>query len=197
MKSIRMLPTAALVATCLAFSGLTSAPSLAAVGESPIGTYTGRLVNLTPIFPRHSTTTLTLRLKRLTTAEEAQKMADVLRRKGEVALQDELWKQEAGSLQIDGHVGLPVAAALWSEDEAGGHLVLVINRPISLREFWNMSRSKDYPFTIVELDLASDGHGSGEMVAAAKIDITKDSTVQIESLGVIPLRILRLQRESS
>ena len=160
----------------------------------PTGLYTAELVNLEPGFPRFTTVPVRLWIDSWTPADRAQGLVDLLRGQGATAFADALWRHEIGRLQIDGRLGLPIAAAFPIHEAGRDRLVLILNRPIAPWEFWRFARSLDYRFTVLELDLGADGQGSGSMVGAAKLHVDKDSKLVVTSLGNLPLRLLTVRR---
>lgn len=166
------------------------------VTESELtGTYTGILVDPATVFPRDLTHFFTVRLERLTPQSDLEQMVELLREEGQDALEDELWKREVGTIQIDQSLAYPIAAAVrFNGDHDMGHLVLVINRPMSIGEVFNATRSTDYPFSIIEIDLAQDGPTSGEMLVAAQMRFTGDDLV-VRNLAFQPVRLLNVEHE--
>lgn len=187
-----------LVPSCAGAQGTTKAPAAAqeALAAEMTGRYHGILVNPQTVYPRDLANRLTIRVDRLTTPEEADRMAEILRDRGNDALEDELWKKDVGRIQIDQGLGYPIAAALAFEEEGMDRLVLVITRPISIGEIFSASRSADYPFSVVALDLGEDGEGSGELVVAAQLHFGDDGRLLVDEYGAVPLRILNVDRDS-
>src|SRR6185312_3656157 len=98
---------------------------------------------------------------------------------------------EGGYSRVKGGLGYPVAAARSKPDAGGGRVIrLMIDRPLSSREEANSLRSADYPFSYVELHLDAGGKGDGMFIAAAKVTLDVNNTVDIESLGVQPFKLL-------
>ena len=208
-RSTRRFPPAALaaaaaVATLLLMPAVAGAqaPTAAAAAEEPAaaemtGRYDGILVDVQAIYPRELAERVTVRVESLTSDAEADRMAEILRDRGNDALEDELWKKDVGRIQIGQGLGYPIAAALAFEGAEGmDHLVLVITRPISVGEIFAASRSADYPFSVVSLDLDEDGEGSGELVPAARLHFGSDGRLIVDDYGFQPLRILRVERAS-
>jgi hypothetical protein len=124
---------------------------------------------------------------------DVEKLKDLLANKGPDALRDALWDLEAGYIRVGGGLGYPIAVARSKPDGKGGRLVrLMLDRPISFRELANNTRSVDYPFTYLEFQLDSAGKGQGKMIAAAKVSLS-GGTVDIESLGTQPLKLLQVE----
>ena len=55
--------------------------------------------------------------------------------------------------------------------------MLVTDRRIGFWEAANQPRSIDYPFTVIELRLNSDGEGEGKMSIATKIIADKEDNI--------------------
>jgi len=122
--------------------------------------------------------------------QEVANLKGILAEKGPDALRDALWDLEAGYIRVQGGLGYPVAAARSKPEADGGRVVrLMIDRPISFREAANNLRSMDYPFSYIEIHLDASGKGDGKLIAAAKVSLT-GNTVEIESLGVQPFKLL-------
>ena len=70
----------------------------------------------------------------------------------------------------------------------GRRIVLATDRPVGFREAANQSRTMDYPFTIVEMQLDKDGRGVGKILAGTKLLIDKNNTLVLENYGQQPIR---------
>ena len=70
----------------------------------------------------------------------------------------------------------------------GRRIVLGTDRPVGFREAANQSRTMDYPFTIVEMQLDKDGKGVGKILAGTKLLIDKNNTLALENYGQQPIR---------
>jgi len=199
-RSAARVAAAAAALLLIALAAAAATPQAPAAEEAlaaeMTGKYTGILVDTHAVYPRELAQRLTVRLDRLTTEAEADRMAEILRDRGHDALEDELWKKDVGRIQIDQGLGYPIAAALAFEEEGMDRLVLVITRPISIGEIFSASRSADYPFSVVALDLGEDGEGSGELVVAAQLHFGDDGRLLVDEYGAVPLRILNVDRDS-
>jgi hypothetical protein len=150
----------------------------------------GNLVNLN----NGGTAPVLIHIDHYSSDAEVARLKGVLAGKGPDALRDELWDLEAGYIRIGGGLGYPVAVARSKPDGKGGRLVrLMLDRPIAFRELANNTRSVDYPFTYLELNLDQAGDGEGKMIVAAKVTLTGENSVEIESLGTQPVRILQVR----
>jgi hypothetical protein len=123
---------------------------------------------------------------------EVQRLTGVLAEKGPYSLRDELWKHSAGYLRIGGRLGYPVAAVLSQDTATGRKLTVVLNRPLSAFEVQYYARSSMYPFSVLELELDQNGEGHGTLIGAARMRM-RGNTLEIQSLGVQPLRLLAVR----
>ena len=71
---------------------------------------------------------------------------------------------------------------------------MLTDRPIMFYELRNNTRSRNYPFGFIELNVSPDGNGEGRMIAAANARIT-DGELELENYDVQPMRILNVRRE--
>lgn len=186
--------TALSLGACAAGTAATG-PSTAAEGSAALtGRYRAILMDVGNVLPRTSAERLNLWVDRLTPDDEIARLAALQRDSRQEALRDELFDQEVGRVQVGQGLSYPIAAALAFEgrDELR-HLVLVIARPISVGEIFTASRSLDYPFSVIELDLDDAGEGSGELNVAARVSLNADGRVVVDDLAVRPLRIRDVQ----
>jgi len=152
--------------------------------------FSGTLVNLIG----GSSAPVVIHVDRYSSDEEVARLKGILASKGPDALREALWDLEAGYIRVGGGLGYPIAVARSKPDGKGGRLVrLMLDRPLSFRELANDTRSTDYPFTFIELNLDRAGNGEGKMIAAAKVSLSGDS-VDVENLGTQPIKILQVKR---
>lgn len=187
--------TAALIAACAAGTAATG-PSPAAEGtDAMTGRYRAILMDVGNLLPRTSAERLDIRVERLTPDDEIARLADLQQDFRQQALRDELFDREVGRVQVGQGLSYPIAAALAFEGPDGlRHLVLVIARTISFGEIFTASRSVDYPFSVIELDLDDAGDGSGELNVAARVSLNADGRILVDDLALRPLRIRDVQR---
>jgi hypothetical protein len=151
--------------------------------------FVGTLVNL----EEGASAPVVIHVDHYSSDSEVAKLKAILADKGPDALREALWNLEAGYIRVGGGLGYPIAVARSKPDGKGGRVIrLMLDRPIAFRELVNNTRSVDYPFTYVELTLDKDGNGEGKMIAAAKVSLV-GNTVEIESLGTQPIKILQVK----
>jgi hypothetical protein len=80
--------------------------------------------------------------------------------------------------------------------DKGERVVLVTGRRISFWEATRQPRSIDYPFTVIELRLNSQGMGEGKMSVATKIIADKaNNIITLENYDLQPVQLTNVKRE--
>lgn len=80
--------------------------------------------------------------------------------------------------------------------DGGERVVIATDRPVSFWEAANQPRSIDYPFTVIEMHLNSEGEGDGTMSYATKILADKENKIiSLENYGTTPIRLQSVRRE--
>jgi hypothetical protein len=163
------------------------AQAAATAGE----TFTGNLVSL--LGGANTATRFELKLERYATQDEIDQLGALADRR-QLALQEVLWESEMGYIRVGSELGYPVGLAFVVPGEGGRRTVYaVIDRPIQLYEIWRGLRSRDYPFSVVELELDADGTGEGRLYAVSRVHFGTGRVV-IEDLQPQPFRILEVRR---
>jgi len=84
------------------------------------------------------------------------------------------------------------------QPDGGERVVLLTDRRISFWEAANRPRSIDYPFTLIELRLNTDGEGEGKLSLATKIIPDKEANiVTLEDYGTQPVMLKLVRREKA
>lgn len=73
-------------------------------------------------------------------------------------------------------------------EDGGRQIVLGTDRPISFVEARNNPRTRDYPFTIIEIHLGKGDEGQGKIQYASRLYIDKKGNLVIENYGQQPVR---------
>lgn len=80
----------------------------------------------------------------------------------------------------------------------GRRIIAVTDRPIGFREAYADSRSEDYKFGFLQLDLKDDKkgkeEGAGTLIYAAQIKVLKGDQVEIENFGVDPIQLMGVRQ---
>jgi hypothetical protein len=132
-----------------------------------------------------------IRITGWTTDQQVKDFIGTLREKGPDGLVSAMEKTEdVGRLSPTGFVGSGFRFARYRPTANGGlHIVMVTNRPISFGESYHGTRSRDYQFGIVVLDVDKDGKGSGQLAPVCKIKFNKKNELEIEHYGQKPFRL--------
>jgi hypothetical protein len=130
-----------------------------------------------------------------TSDQEVHNFAAVLKSGGPNALVSALGKsQEVGRLSPTGFVGSGFRIARLRPAPGGeSKIIMVTDRPISFGEAYNSTRSRDYQFGIVVLNLDKDGNGTGTLAPVCKIKFNKKDELEIENYGQKPLRLTNVR----
>lgn len=140
---------------------------------------------------------LTIYVTDATNDEQAKQLADVLMQKG----QDGLVKafgdvKDKGRVAPTGSVGTGIRFVRIRPGKDGGqHIVLVTDRPISFPELYNGTRSTQYKFGVVVLNVDKDGKGTGTFAPLCKIKFNKNQQLEIENYGQKPFRLANVYRQ--
>lgn len=139
---------------------------------------------------------LDVSVTRWTSEEEILEFVATLKNKGPYALVKALEKTNAvGRLAPTGFVGSEFRIARYRPTAGGGsHIVMVTNRPIAFAEAYSSTRSKDYQFGIVVLDIDQNGKGTGTLAPVCKINFNKKNELVIEHFGQKPFRLANVRR---
>jgi len=131
--------------------------------------------------------------------QDAERFNATLLKGGPTALLKALRKMKSlGRIERDGSVGFYDFKLILSTTTATGrHIYAVADRPIGFLESYYSTRSRDYPFGIMELDLTGDDEkekGEGTLIYAAKIRVIHGEKVEIENVTFAPIRLLSVRQ---
>ena len=135
------------------------------------------------------------------TQQDADRLNATLLKGGPNALLSALRKMKSlGRIERDGSVGFyDFKLILSTRTPQGRHIYAVADRPIGFLEAYQSTRSRDYPFGILELDLKGDDDsesekGEGTLIYAAKIRVIKGEKIEIENFSFAPIRLLGVRQ---
>jgi hypothetical protein len=140
---------------------------------------------------------LTVYVQELTSDGDIQELASTLKHKGPDGLVSAMEDiKDKGRVAPTGSVGTGMRVVRIRPTKDGGqHIVLATNRPISFPELYNGTRSRDYKFGIVVLDVDKDGKGTGSFAPLCKIKFNKKDELEIEHYGQKPFRLANVYRQ--
>jgi hypothetical protein len=128
--------------------------------------------------------------------EEAQQLHGILTDGGPKALLKALQNMKPlGRIEREGNVGFYDFKLIVSKATPNGrHIYAVTDRPIGFLEAYVGSRSVDYPFGILQLDLKPDKKGQekgeGSLIYAAQVKVLDGDKIDIENLTFAPIHLL-------
>lgn len=147
-----------------------------------------------------ATATVDIHIDGYSSDQDVLKLHGILMDGGPNALLKALEKMKPlGKISRTGTVGFYDLKMIRSiQTPTGRHIIAVTDRPIGFLEAYFHPRSIDYRFGVLELDLKSGEkeEGEGSLVYAAKINLHDDGTIEIENLGITPVRLLGVKRVS-
>jgi hypothetical protein len=104
--------------------------------------------------------------------------------------------KDKGRVSPTGSVGTGIRVVRVHPTANGGqHIVLVTNRAITFRELYNSTRSRDYPFSIVVLNVDQNGKGTGTFAPLCRITFNKKNEIVIEHYSIKPFRLANVRRQ--
>jgi len=141
---------------------------------------------------------LTIYVEGLTSDGEIEELAATLKQKGPDGLVSAMEDtNDRGRVAPVGSVGTGIRVVRIRPNKDGGQrIVLATNRPISLPELYRGSRSRDYQFGLVVLNLDRDGKGIGSFAPMCKIRFNKKNELEIEHYGEKPFRLTNVYRQT-
>jgi hypothetical protein len=122
--------------------------------------------------------------------QEVEDLAATLQTNGSDALLKSIRKmKEKGRVSTTGRVGWRVGVVRQRPTEKGRRIVMFSDRPISFYEAGAVTRSKNYEFGMLVLDVNDKGEGEGLLYGACKVKFTKDDQLEVENFGQAPARL--------
>ncbi len=131
---------------------------------------------------------------------EAKSMAAALLEGGPDALLKLLEKAKSkGKITLTGRVGFYDLKLIRSHRIEGGRRIYAVgDRPVGFLEAYVNNRSRDYPFGILQLDLKTNDKGKeegvGALMYAAKIKVLDGKTIDVETYGIEPIRLMGVRK---
>ena len=158
---------------------------------------TGRTITGTVYFMsgRRPGTSLpfTLRINRITTADEVRQLNSALQAGRQDELLRELSRLDAGRIQIGTGVGLPANAIIVDNQGNGRTKITVLyQRDVRFGELRRGARSTNYPFGYAEMYVGR-GDNEGMLIPAAHVRLRDGNTWEVEDFGTFPARLMGLR----
>jgi len=124
---------------------------------------------------------INIHIEQFSTQEDRKALIEAFQRSGQNGLVDLLGKMSPkGRVRFaSGGVGNDVKYIIELPSKQGRRIRLVTDRNLSFGELYSGSRSADYDFGAIELNLTPDGKGTGTVLPACKLKVNK-KTQEIE-----------------
>jgi hypothetical protein len=147
-----------------------------------------------------STASVTIYVEKYTSDQEVQQYSQTLLQQGPDELLKALEKTDAiGKVTAQRRLGFFDLKLIRSRPIEGGRRIIgVCDRPIGFLEAYYSGRSLDNKFGIVILDLKQDKKGKeqgvGQLIYAAKVTVLEGNKVEVENLGIDPVKLLGVRK---
>jgi hypothetical protein len=125
-----------------------------------------------------------------TTEAARDRLMEIFRKEGDTGLLRALQNERpVGSIRAPGSLAYDLRYARELPGEDGGRrLILATDRPIGFGEAAGNPRTRDYPFTLIELRLDAEGRGEGRLSIATKLTLN-DNVLVIENYADQPVML--------
>jgi hypothetical protein len=143
-----------------------------------------------------NTANVTITISSYSTPEEVQNLHAILVDRGpEVALKALEKMKTKGRISLTGTIGFYEFKAIMSiPSPTGRRIFAAADRPISFLEQYYSTRSSDYKFGLMELDLDQKDRGEGTLVYAAKVKLINSDNIEIENFGIEPIKLMGVRK---
>ena len=147
-----------------------------------------------------TTMNVRIRISGYSTEQEGKQLHALLLDGGPNALLKALRKMKSkGRIEPEGSLSFyDFKFILSTKTTNGRHIYAVADRPLQFLESFYSTRSTDYPFGILELDLTQRENGKekgvGTLIYAAKIRVLDSEKVDIENLTFAPIKLLGVRQ---
>ena len=99
-----------------------------------------------------------------------------------------------GRVAPTGSTGYQVRFIRSIQTPNGRQITMLTDRPIGFLERYQGTRSSDYKYGLVELNINDDGKGEGSLVYAAKVKAFSGSSIEVENFGIEPARLTKVRK---
>ncbi|MEK6302679.1 MAG: hypothetical protein AABO41_18360 [Acidobacteriota bacterium] len=138
---------------------------------------------------------ITIYISDYSTEAEAKMLAGAFADGGSKMLFKVLTKMKSkGRIAPTGSVGYQIRFIRSTDTPNGRKVVMLTDRPIGFLEAYYGTRSKDYQYGLVELNLNDNGKGEGSLIYAAKVKAIRGDTIEVENFGIEPARVLNIRK---
>ena len=165
----------ALLAGTLVFT----APVFAQSRPSGPERFEGRIANA-GTFGNVGTNFFSIQVDEYTSDEEFIEYMEILAGGGPRRLEDAFLRSRKGRIVINS-MGYDVALVRSTPTETGRVVRMFTVRHLGFDESVRQTRSREYPFGMIELHLNHNGRGDGVLVVAAKLQLNAEGRLEVET----------------
>jgi hypothetical protein len=159
--------------------------------------FTANAVSLSPEYGTGQQT-VEITVNRWSPDAERQRLVMALQEKGPQELLKQFQKNRpVGRIRTPDSIGYDLRYAQQTPSEDGGRtLVIATDRPIGFWEATQRPRSFDYPFTVIQMKLDREGHGSGTLSYATRIIARGNNVIELEDFATQPIMLNNIKAET-
>jgi hypothetical protein len=149
--------------------------------------------------PGAAAVTLDITVTRWSTDAEQERLYTVMMEKGSKLLDVLRAMPAVGTISVPGNIGYDLHYARHTgAANRLDQITLITDRPVGFAEVQNQSRTLDYPFTVIDMRINSNGKGDGKLMIGAKIQMDRDTkTIVLEDYNSRPVQLTSVKRETS
>ena len=142
--------------------------------------------------------TVLIHISRWSTDMERTRLIETLQKKGPDQLLDELKDMRSvGTIRTPDSLAYDLRYAHQQPGADGGRqIVLATDRPIGFWEAVHRPRTIQYPFTVIQMQIGTDGKGKGTLSVATKIVAHKD-VVELENFATQPVMLTEITSKTA
>jgi hypothetical protein len=141
--------------------------------------FEGRIAN-TGTFGNAGSNFFSIQVDEYTSDEEFIEFLEILAGGGPRRLEDAFLRSRKGRIVIDS-LGYDIALARSAPTQSGRMVRVFTVRHLGFDESVGRSRSREYPFGMIELQLDHNGRGDGVLVGAARLRLSPDGRLEVET----------------
>jgi hypothetical protein len=153
-------------------------------------------INLGANHPAATASIVEIRIDRWSTEGERQALLDTLQAQGPDHLLAALRKTpRVGYIRTPDKIAWDLHYAHETPTDDGGRRIFIgTDRRIGFWEAANLTRSLDYPFTVIEIHLDKNGKGEGKMSIATKVLANPTGKhIELENYSALPVRLQQVE----
>ena len=157
--------------------------------------FEGRIAN-TGTFGNAGSNFFSIQVDEYTTDEEFIEFLEILAGGGPRRLEDAFLRSRKGRIVINSQ-GYDIALARSTPTESGRVVRVFTVRHLGFDESTRQTRSREYPFGMIELQLNHNGRGDGVLVVAVRLQLNADGRLEVETFretfGTPAFRLLNVE----